>query len=298
MDSSSSCVPPQGVPELWFADADVVFHAGGKIFRVHRGILSARSPKTAVTRINLPDDATDVYHLFLAIFDAGYFESPLSKYPISVIISILRLAHKYDVAFLKRRVVTHLNQLFPTEWTDFSDLMSSKIHKFQEGEEHEIFPLLALGETTGIQWILPAVNLRLLFLPLSVLFQLETWNALDTSQKQKYLVNREECIENLVHCGNWLWSPSRESCLSVPQCTARFRFLRAGGSWKLRPTGPMCCLCDACKQHMREKALESGQQFWGDVPLYINLDDWNTLRDAKDRFSKMFIASAVAPSPP
>lgn len=88
IESSSSCVPPQGVPELWFADADVVFHAGSKIFRVHRGILSARSPKfkemlsnaqptrrqnerSAVTRVNLPDDATYVYHLFFAIFDAG-----------------------------------------------------------------------------------------------------------------------------------------------------------------------------------------------------------------------------------
>lgn len=233
---------------------------------------------------------------------ARYFESPPSKYPISVIISILRLANKYDVAFLKRRVVAHLNQLFPTEWTDFTNLMNSKLHKFQDGEEHEIFPLLSLGETTGIPWILPAVNLRLLFLPLSVLFQLKTWNALDTSQKQKYLVDREECIENIVQCGNWLWNLPRELCLSIPQCTARFRFLRAGGSWKLHgilsPTneGGHQGLCDTCKQDVHEQALESGQQFWGDVPLYIILDDWNTLRDAKGRFSKMFIPSAVTPS--
>lgn len=78
------------VPELWFADADVVFQAGPKLFRVHRSILSARSTifndlfsvphpdservvnadEGSYTHIHLPDDATDVHRFFLAIFDA------------------------------------------------------------------------------------------------------------------------------------------------------------------------------------------------------------------------------------
>ena len=80
---------PEKVPELWFTDADVVFQAGAKLFRVHRSILSARStvfkdmfsaphPNSekvvneddSYTHINLPDDAMDVQLFFLAIFDA------------------------------------------------------------------------------------------------------------------------------------------------------------------------------------------------------------------------------------
>lgn len=85
----TSFLTPEKVPELWFTDADVVFKAGTKLFRVHRGILSARStvfndmfslPHTNGERIvnsddsyiniHLPDDSTDVHHFFLAIFDA------------------------------------------------------------------------------------------------------------------------------------------------------------------------------------------------------------------------------------
>ena len=88
MDNSTSIVLEK-VPELWFADADAVFQAGGKLFHVHRSILSAISsifndmfsvPHPDIERIvnaddsyvhiYLPDDATDVHRFFMAIFDA------------------------------------------------------------------------------------------------------------------------------------------------------------------------------------------------------------------------------------
>ncbi len=86
MDNSASIVLEK-VPELWFADADVVFQAGEKLFRVHRSILSARSsifndmfsvpqPDTerivnagdSYVHIHLPDDATDVTPILLGHF--------------------------------------------------------------------------------------------------------------------------------------------------------------------------------------------------------------------------------------
>lgn len=85
MDTIS--VTPEKVPELWFDDADVVFQAGAKLFRVYPGLLSARSPifrdmfsvppppkndsEVDYTLIHLQDDAMDVYYLFQAIFDAA-----------------------------------------------------------------------------------------------------------------------------------------------------------------------------------------------------------------------------------
>ncbi len=78
---------PDKVPELWFTDADVVFQAGAKLFRVHRSILSARStvfkdmfsiphPNServvneddSYTLIHLPDDAMGRTTLLLGNF--------------------------------------------------------------------------------------------------------------------------------------------------------------------------------------------------------------------------------------
>ena len=72
---------------LWFEDADTVFQAGFKVFRVSRCILSARSrvfrdilaiPSTEprevyedCTLICLPDSAEDVTLFFKAIFDSS-----------------------------------------------------------------------------------------------------------------------------------------------------------------------------------------------------------------------------------
>lgn len=91
MDNPAPIPRLEKVMELWFADADVVFQAGAKLFRVHRSILSARSTifndmfsvshpdsdservvneDDSYTHIHLPDDAADVHRFFLAIFDA------------------------------------------------------------------------------------------------------------------------------------------------------------------------------------------------------------------------------------
>lgn len=82
------------VLELWFEDANVIFQAEGSLFRVHEGILQARSsvfhdmfalPQTTTPPesdlmdgcivIQLPDAAEDIRCFFLAI---GYDASSVS----------------------------------------------------------------------------------------------------------------------------------------------------------------------------------------------------------------------------
>ena len=77
------------VLELWFEDANVIFQAESSLFRVHKGILQARSsvfrdmftlPQTTTESdlmdgcivIQLPDAAEDIRCFFLAIgYDAS-----------------------------------------------------------------------------------------------------------------------------------------------------------------------------------------------------------------------------------
>ena len=81
---------PHRVLELWYEDANVIFQAESSLFRVHKGILQARSsvfrdmfaiPQTTpldsdvmdgCTIVQLPDAAEDIRCFFLAIgYDAS-----------------------------------------------------------------------------------------------------------------------------------------------------------------------------------------------------------------------------------
>ena len=77
--------PVQRPPDLWFDDGNHVIQAGTYQFRVHRGILSARSPVLhrvfsepglegtqsieGCPATHLQDHGEDVMHFLLAIYD-------------------------------------------------------------------------------------------------------------------------------------------------------------------------------------------------------------------------------------
>ncbi|KJA26853.1 hypothetical protein HYPSUDRAFT_84257 [Hypholoma sublateritium FD-334 SS-4] len=294
--------PPvtEKVPELWFTDADVVLQAGAKLFRVHRSILSARSTifgdmfaiphpgrgkgvnvvtkDDSYTYICLPDDAIDVHRFFLAIFDASYFESPPSVHPTAVTISILHLAEKYDVIFLKRRAVAHLNVLLPTKWDDMWKLVNT-------GYNLGFFTLLELAVAIDIPWVLPAVNFLLMPASLDSILALSPWKSFAPLIQQKYIIDRENCISKMALHSGWIWRPlPPASCLSVAICTLAQGLIRDLGIWRLLRTLPEI-FCEECVKAINAECYASGEQFWDHLPEIIDLGSWEALVDAKDSYS-------------
>ncbi|KJA26854.1 hypothetical protein HYPSUDRAFT_180410 [Hypholoma sublateritium FD-334 SS-4] len=297
---NNSSLIPEKVPELWFTDADVVFQAGSKLFRVHRSILSARStifndmfsvphPDSdrivdadgSYTHIHLPDDAIDVHHFFLAIFDASYFEPPPSDQPTSVVVSILRLAHKYDVVFLKRRAVAHLNVLFPTEWDGLWKLMIENDHTTAADN----LSLLELAPAIEIPWVLPAVHFLLATTSINLIFNLEAWNLLEASIQRNCLIKRENCMSELAVSSRWIWShTTAPSCLSVGTCTNILGLIqKMSGIWKVVSDIPSV-FCKKCSKTTQAKCYTSGAQVWDGLPKLIGLGSWEDLNSAKKSF--------------
>ncbi|TRM69237.1 hypothetical protein BD626DRAFT_473420 [Schizophyllum amplum] len=70
--------------------------------------------------IELPDKAAEVAHFLRAIFDSGSFEKPSNSEPCTVpvrrIAAVLRLAHKYDVSYLRRRALLHASIIYPRSY--------------------------------------------------------------------------------------------------------------------------------------------------------------------------------------
>ncbi|KAJ7661176.1 hypothetical protein B0H17DRAFT_953746, partial [Mycena rosella] len=121
------------VEELWFEDDNLIIRAEDSLFRVSRGVLAARSPVframlfgmpqpnpgNAVTMygcpmIQLPHRAADVEYFLKAIFDSEFFLPPPEKSLFCVVLGVLRLAHEYDVKFLLKRALLHLETFYPS----------------------------------------------------------------------------------------------------------------------------------------------------------------------------------------
>ncbi|KAJ7689829.1 hypothetical protein B0H17DRAFT_1011892 [Mycena rosella] len=112
--------------ELWFEDGNIILQAGNSQFRVYRGILAARSPifqdmlsfpqpaeselLEGCPLVHLPDDETKVTHFLKAVY--------LPAFPafttLDIIAGCVRLAHKYEVDYLRRRGFVHLASEYPT----------------------------------------------------------------------------------------------------------------------------------------------------------------------------------------
>ncbi|KAJ7607291.1 hypothetical protein DFH06DRAFT_1111973 [Mycena polygramma] len=118
------------VDDLWFQDGNLVIRADNKIFKVIKSILAARSsvfrdmaafpqPDTpndlggekidGCNVVVLHDSARDVEAFLRAIFDSSYFMPAPEAAKIHVILGILRLSHKYDVQYLHRRALRHMD---------------------------------------------------------------------------------------------------------------------------------------------------------------------------------------------
>ncbi|KAL1742354.1 hypothetical protein HDZ31DRAFT_43434 [Schizophyllum fasciatum] len=133
---SPYCAEEIKVDDLCFDDGNIIITAEDSRFRVHRSILSARSSFFAslfalpphrdnptwegLPVIELPDKAFEVAHFLRAIFDSGSFEGPSTNVAVQPtkartrqIAAILRLAHKYDVPYLRRRALTHAAAIYP-----------------------------------------------------------------------------------------------------------------------------------------------------------------------------------------
>ena len=206
----------------------------------------------------------------------SYFEPPPSDQPTSVAVSILRLAHKYDVIFLKRRAVAHLNVLFPTKWDDTWKLLNTQ-------HRTGILTLLEVAPVVEIPWVLPAINFFLMHASIDGILPMATWNSLSLSIQQKYIIDRENCIATLSFLSSWIWGPPIKSCLSVATCTPALRFIQKVGPWNLLPV-LSSIYCKECVKFMHAQCYTSGEQFWDSLPKTIGLDSWEGLVAAKESY--------------
>ncbi|KAF8956208.1 hypothetical protein BDZ97DRAFT_1671975 [Flammula alnicola] len=200
------------VPELWFDDATVVFQAENKLFRVHRGIIASQSsvfkgmfalPQDAsvdgsgggqetidgCTLIRLHGDtATDVGYFFKAIYDASFFEPPPCTSQFDVVIAIALLSHKYDVPFLHRRSLDHLETVYPTTLSNYDSISTRSSFRPQNLNINDNIRAIQTLIQIGAKWMMPAACYTLSVRSIQDVISCPAWKTLAGTELQTRLL--------------------------------------------------------------------------------------------------------------
>ncbi|TFK32172.1 hypothetical protein BDQ12DRAFT_639139, partial [Crucibulum laeve] len=160
--------PTHHSPEVWFEDGNVIIQAATTIFRIHGGSLSIYSPifKEKLEELRgsenvghvdgcpvlyLDDRAEDLVHLLKALSDRRYYRESEPQ-NIQTISSILRLAIKYDIEYLKADAMARLTHEFPSM---LADVLTGEFGKCIPRTPGLAFDTIKLARETNLLIVLP-----------------------------------------------------------------------------------------------------------------------------------------------
>ncbi|KAJ7776973.1 hypothetical protein DFH07DRAFT_731393 [Mycena maculata] len=310
----------QRVEDLWFPDADLILRAENSLFRVYSScsILGARSsvsrdmvaflqPTDAegdiidgVPVIRLHDSALETEVFLRAIFGVDsfskFFMPPPSPVKFSAVIGVMRLAHRYDVQYLFRRALCHLESMYPMEFSCFQAMSQD-----EEAEPHIIFPagivtdLIALhaASAVGVQWLLPSIYYSIsIYLTAEMLGSGEPWHTLGPHEQQTCLISHPNLIRAATIIHEFLQkNPNgRGPCSSPRDCAEAREFLLIRTKQGRRDTDPLQewvfaetenGLCVVCSVAGQAEYSSAQLFFWLDMPEIFKLPSWEDLDELR-----------------
>ncbi|KAF7352186.1 BTB domain-containing protein [Mycena venus] len=261
------------VDDLWFPDGNLILRAENTLFRVLSSILGARSsvfhdmvafPQPSQPDgdtvdghavVCLHDSAAEVEVFLRAIFDSSFFNIPPSPVDFTTVIGVMRLAHKYDVQYLFRRALSHLDSMYPTDFSKFIDVnTSASTHhvRFKEGDIIVDTVTLRAVSEVGALWFLPSAYYCIA--GYSGLREMAA-QTLDSHDQQMCLAARVE-LDILED-----WSDDDDD-------------LNPLGFWVFHY---MEGLCSSCYEFGQEEFKEAQKSFWDRLPQLFGLPNWNEL---------------------
>ncbi|KAJ7155715.1 hypothetical protein C8R46DRAFT_1116299 [Mycena filopes] len=303
------------VEDLWFPTADLILRAENTLFRVYGGILSARSavfrdmaafPQPAqpegevvdgVAVVRLHDPASEATVFLRAIFDSSFFTPP-HRAELDTVIGILRLAHKYDVAYLFRRALSYLDQMYPCnleQWVvNTTGTRTDHLVQFTDGVETHLLALRAASQV-GALWLLPAAYYRICGYPAAKLFAAGPWNTLAVSQQQNCLQAQVELIRGTASIHEFLVDLPVDDCEDEENCRYVLAELRSAlaswsrthrdlnplGDWVFSDLDPEEGLCAECSDSLEAQHGGAQSAFWLGLPHIFGLPDWEQLLDMR-----------------
>ncbi|KAJ7652836.1 hypothetical protein DFH06DRAFT_1418543 [Mycena polygramma] len=237
--------------------------------------------------VRLHDSAADVTVFLRAIFDSGFFEPPPSKTDLATITGILRLAHKYDVQYLRRRALQHLDTGYPTSLAVYE---VSGAETFSSDGLDDSLRTIQCASEVGAMWILPTAFYFLCYSDMRDILAAPSYARLSGADQEtvviSYTKQRLACPPVLP----FLRIPFTEGCTALAGCSAyRASYLVDVGSWNISdPLGSYKDwtpfegrICAYCLQQSEEYHRTARKKLWEELPAIYSLPPWDVLERMK-----------------
>ncbi|KAJ7731793.1 hypothetical protein DFH07DRAFT_968610 [Mycena maculata] len=298
------------VEDLWFSNDTLVIRAEKKLFRVSKSLLAARSsvfrdmvafPQPSADTelidgspvVSLHNSAADVEFLLRAIFDSSYFMPPPECVRLDVVLGILRLSHKYDIEYLRRRALSHLSPgYYFTSVEQYRARTMANILYNSDNRTLDHLSLIEAATEVGALWLLPIAYYCASVTGSDTLGgMIESGNS--GRSVHKCGTTLPDLILGNVSVSRFLSMPSTGECQHEEACN-QFRFLVLSnvffeqinlGSlvfplefwdeamWRVMGT-KMCSPCHNASRASHTAALEA---FWDRLPTMYGLPPWTEL---------------------
>ncbi|KAJ7604131.1 hypothetical protein FB45DRAFT_939791 [Roridomyces roridus] len=329
---------PHRHPELWFDDGSIVIQAENTQFRVHRSILAARSPVfkdmlsfpqpldaelvEGCPLVHLHDSAAELSVFLRAIFNSEFFMPFPVGTEFDIIVGVLRLSHKYEVEYLRRRALVHLSSGYATTLSKWDRI----VHYIPTADNDRVpamdiitweWPrdpsylavLIPLVGEVGARWMLPSVFYHLssrlaAFTPRRETLQ-DILNTIDDQIAflRGHGIQSHSTFAEILTC---LFEKMDDSCPSPLACAQARLF---GIDAASKETGPFPCsplevwdettwkafenyhLCSVCLPSLKAKHKAAREKFWQELPGHYGLPPWEELEKLKaDEIGTSWIA--------
>ena len=102
----------------------------------------------------VPSYLKHVYTQTQLVPNKSFFEPPPTLTNIQTIAGILRLSTKYDVEYLRRRALKHLDALYPSSLEAFDKRQDTRTTPWRD---NTAFYVASLARELGLEWLMPPV---------------------------------------------------------------------------------------------------------------------------------------------
>ncbi|KAK7024854.1 hypothetical protein R3P38DRAFT_3193769 [Favolaschia claudopus] len=232
--------------------------------------------------VTVHDNSAEMEDFLKAIFDSDFFMPPPAKATIVDCLGILRLAHKYDVPYLRRRSLLHLHSMFPS-------CLSDLFHKIDQNLT-ELIAMIATGTEVGALWLLPAAYYLILSQwPLSMIAQSNRQQAsaatfawspqihkifsflfVASNEDDEECQDWAECNKCRIHASSHILPPISQG---NPGSVLRWFTEEAWGN---------VGLCEHCLREAQEMYKAATQTCWDELPKMFGLPEWEQLEQMRN----------------
>jgi len=226
-----------------------------------------------------------------------FFERPPAETSYEVVLAILKLSTKYEVAYLRKRALAHLRLSYPLtldQWNrrqKVSTLAAELDVDTWPGSTSKTLKVIEVAKKLDIPWILPAAYYDCSTVSLELLLDDSKWNdgTIDLETKNSILIGyQKQSTATHSQMLDFLYCDPLNNCMQKEVCgEIRRRLYCATQEWSItKPLDAMVdgdwecflgSLCGLCLGVSKVRFDRARKEFWERLPEIYGLPKWEVL---------------------